>query len=148
MNDDTPSPLLRSHRAKRILIVDDDPRIRRIVSLALTSAGYAVTIASSGHEAITQFESESALIDLVITDVIMPHLSGRQLASRVVALKPGINVLLMSGYPGLTRLFDGIAGRSEAIKADCYFLQKPFSPADLIKTVGEILQGPKSASSA
>lgn len=125
--------------SRRIVVVDDDAEMRQFVSDTLTAAGYDVTLARSGDEAMHLCEKHQATIQLVIADVVMPHLSGRQLASKLGNLHPDTKVLLMSGYPNVTGFFDGIVGRAEPVKVEFNFLQKPFSPAVLIQKVRELL---------
>lgn len=126
-------------QAFRILVVDDDDAIRRFATLVLTAAGYHVLTAHSGDEAIAICQQESLPIHLILADVIMPRLSGRQLASQIKSRQPDTLVLLMSGYPSLTGMLNGIASRSEKHKAECEFIQKPFSPSELLRKVGTIL---------
>lgn len=123
----------------RIIVVDDDTAMRQFISDALTAFGYDVIVAASGDEVLTLCEQDPASIQLVIADVVMPHLSGRQLASKLARLHPDTKILLISGYPNVTGFFNGVIGRSESIKIECNFLQKPFSITDLIERVRDTL---------
>jgi len=123
----------------RILIVDDDAGVRQFVVAALKSAGFEVLDAKDGSDAIRQCEQPGA-IHLVLADVLMPKLSGRQLASQVVARHPEAKVLLMSGYPNVSGFLDGVAGRAEKTKTEYGFIRKPFGPAELIQKIRELLQ--------
>lgn len=134
-----PGTLHTPETTGRIIVVDDDAEMRKFVSDALSTVGYDVTVAASGDEVLTLCEKDPTSIQLVIADVVMPQLSGRQLASKLGRLHPDTKILLISGYPNVTGFFDGVIGRSESIKIECNFLQKPFSITDLIERVREIL---------
>lgn len=82
----------------RVLLVDDEPLIRKMVKLYLERNGIDVVDAHSGEEAMQVFEREPADIDLVFTDVVMPGFSGRELATRIRRYRPDIPILFMSGY--------------------------------------------------
>ena len=125
--------------AARILVVDDDEAVHRLASAILTLAGYQVLVANNGAEAVQLCEQEETPVDLVLADVVMPKLSGRQMASQIASFQPSVKVLLMSGYPNVSGLLNGIASRSEKVKADCDFIQKPFTPVELIRRVREKL---------
>jgi two-component system cell cycle sensor histidine kinase/response regulator CckA len=126
---------------ERILVVDDDDAVRKYVSLALSSAGYKVLEAKSGPEAVSICESETRIIDLMLADVMMPKLGGRQLAQQALALQPSLKVLLMSGYPNVSG-FLHVASRSDKEPAEFDFIPKPFTPAQLIQKVREMLAAP------
>lgn len=122
----------------RVLLVDDDGSVRRLVAMALHSAGFEVLEAADGNVAV-QLCEQTEIIHLVLADVLMPKLSGRQLASHVVLHHPEAKVLLMSGYPNVTGFLDGVVGRAEKTKTEYGFIQKPFGPAQLIQKIHEIL---------
>ncbi len=108
-----------------ILLVEDDSALRDMISTVLTGHGYEVITAKDGYEAIDIFSKYVDTVRLVITDMVMPGLSGEELATRVSALKPDIRIVLMSGYVADHELRDRI------LRRDVDFLQKPFSMRDL-----------------
>ena len=116
-----------------ILAVEDEDAVRRIVKIALESTGYRVIEARSGPEALAAGRRHPGRIDLLVTDVVMPEMSGRNLAERFVKEHPGIRVLYMSGYTDDAVVRHGVAGAGVA------FLQKPFSPLALARKVREVL---------
>lgn len=127
-----------------ILVVDDDESVRRLTRTILSSAGYDIHEAASGREAVLLCEQLQIPIHLVLVDIVMPKLSGRQSVSKMVALRPGLKVLLMSGYPSLSDLLDVTLARSEMPRVEYEFIQKPFAPAALLAKVREILDHPRS----
>ncbi|VTU01071.1 pas pac sensor hybrid histidine kinase : Putative uncharacterized protein OS=uncultured Desulfobacterium sp. GN=N47_I07080 PE=4 SV=1: PAS_2: GAF: PHY: PAS_9: PAS_9: PAS_3: HisKA: HATPase_c: Response_reg [Gemmataceae bacterium] len=112
-----------------VLVVDDDPMIRRLAQLVLTQAGYRVLLAAGPAEALDAVAARDARVDLLLTDVVMPGLSGRELAERLTAARPGLRVAFLSGYTTDTVLRHGI--REERVN----FLQKPFSAEELLQFV-------------
>ncbi len=117
---------------KSILVVEDDAAVRDLVSGPVRTAGYRVTEAHNGVEALEL--ARKAEFDLVITDVVMPAMGGVELARRLTDMNPRIRVLFISGYP------DGDSPRQEGLPADIPFLQKPFLAAELIRKVRERLE--------
>jgi two-component system cell cycle sensor histidine kinase/response regulator CckA len=116
-----------------ILLVEDTEMVRALVTATLKSYGYTVLVAASGPEAIEIADQAHARIDLLMTDVVMPKMTGRELADRLVATRPGLKVLFTSGYPSDTVLRHGIA------EARTAFIEKPYLPEDLAHKVREIL---------
>ncbi len=105
----------------RILLADDDAAMLNLACRALIADGHDVTTAADGQEALDLATSSATLFDLLVTDVQMPGLDGISLAERVLALSPGIHVILMSG-------FQGDLGRAEALKiGGARFIAKPFT---------------------
>lgn len=119
---------------ERIMVIDDDQTLLRYASGVLTTAGFEVLEASSAEEAVRLCEQEHRPIHLILTDVVMPKVSGRQLASQLAALQPGAKVLLMSGYPIVSVLLSGTTNRP-----DCELLRKPFNPTELLAKVRQLL---------
>jgi PAS domain S-box-containing protein len=119
-------------RFARVLLVEDEPRVRAVVSRALAGEGYDVLVARSAEEALALTADPEPKIDLLVTDVVMPGMSGRALARSLRAARPWLRVLLISGYP---------AGEVDAeVGADVdAFLQKPFEPSALMRRVRELL---------
>ena len=120
-------------KACRILLVEDNADVREAVGALLEAMGHTVTAACHGEDALRFLEGRGPEFDLLITDVVMPGMSGQELASRIVERKPWIKVLFMSGYPDKALVQDGIL--SDGIN----FLQKPFAAALLGKKVRELV---------
>ncbi|HEY8503924.1 MAG TPA: response regulator, partial [Gemmataceae bacterium] len=95
--------------------------------------GYTVLVAQGGREALETSAGHAGLIELLVTDVIMPQMSGRQLADRLRAARPGLRVLYISGYTGESISHHGVPDDGIA------FLAKPFLPAELARKVREVL---------
>jgi CheY-like chemotaxis protein len=112
-----------------ILLVDDDDAVRRLAAQILEAEGYVVVEASGPAEALEVCE-RGGPIDLLVSDVSMPDMSGRELAVEVCARRPGTPVLFVSGYD--ESLTHGGASRDP-------FLAKPFSPAELVREVKQLL---------
>lgn len=119
--------------AATILVAEDNEMVRRVTRSVLESAGYRVLAADRGASAVELFEQHADEIDLLLTDVLMPAMTGPELASRLIRKRPGLRVLFMSGYT--TR--PGDAGGT-AIPAS-HLLQKPFNREDLLERVRRAL---------
>jgi CheY-like chemotaxis protein len=116
-----------------ILLVEDEPMVREVGASLLRQRGYTVIEAANGPEAIRLIHDYPGKIDLMLTDMVMPQMSGMELAARVRVSNPQIKILHTSGYTGNT--LSGHAGHDP----DFMFLQKPFASADLAKKVREVL---------
>src|SRR5690606_15569928 len=116
-----------------ILLVEDEPAVRDLAQRILRRKGYRVVAAQNGREALDLVERHADAIDLLVTDLVMPQMDGRELAQRLAARRPGLRVLFMSGYTG-----DTIAQRG-VLDPDVAFIEKPFSPEGLAHKVREIL---------
>ena len=125
-------PAPRARAAETVLLVEDEQGVRALATLALERAGYTVRAAASPEEAI-RAASEMPRIDLIVTDVIMPLMNGRDLAEWLVERHPNGKVLFMSGYTDDTLLAHGVAVR------DIAFIHKPFTPTTLVQRVREVL---------
>lgn len=120
--------------AATILLVEDEDAVRTIVGTVLRRRGYIVLEAASPDAALELFTEHRVTIDLLITDVVMPGTTGPALAGRLMAMRPDLRVLLMSGYADSgVPLMDG--------HPNVWFLGKPFQPSVLAGRVGEILAG-------
>jgi CheY-like chemotaxis protein len=137
-----PDELARDSSAsggETILIVEDDPALRIVACRSLRERGYVVFEAGNGLDALSLCQARGSEIDLVVTDMIMPEMSGAELAERIAEGYPQLKVLLMSGY---TR--DEAARRS--IASERYsFLDKPFTPTRLATRVREVLDGQRAS---
>jgi nitrogen-specific signal transduction histidine kinase len=120
----------------RVLLVEDEDMVRDLLREALSSAGFDVIAASHGPEAIETLERDGAPIDLLVTDVVMPRMSGPELARRLGEQRDGLRVLFISGYTA-----DELSNRV-SFERGTGFLQKPFSPPTLILKIHELLETP------
>jgi CheY-like chemotaxis protein len=118
-----------------ILVAEDEPVLRELVKATLEQSGYNVVEAADGYDAMRILEQHPEEIHLLLTDVIMPLMNGQELASRLKAIRPGVQVLYMSGYTDDVLAFHGIASPEIA------FIQKPFTPSELIARVSAIFGG-------
>jgi CheY-like chemotaxis protein len=114
-----------------VLVVEDQAEVRKFAVAVLKSYGYRTIPATSAGEALLQCERER--IDLVLTDVVMPHVNGRELADRLQARQPGLKVLFMSGYA------DNVIEHHGVLEAGGQFIQKPFRPEELAQKVRTLL---------
>jgi PAS domain S-box-containing protein len=112
-----------------ILVVEDDPAIRNLTPKLLTPAGYNVQVASDGMAALRQLELTGFKPDLLLTDVVLPGMSGRSVAEEIKARVPELSVVYMSGYT------DEELGRHGVLDAGVAFVNKPFSRSDLLRVV-------------
>jgi two-component system, cell cycle sensor histidine kinase and response regulator CckA len=120
--------------SETILVVEDEPAVRTLAVRILSTRGYRVLAAPSGAAALEMWPEHSAVVDLLLTDLVMPGgVSGPQLAERLRAEKPELTVIYMSGYAGDT------AGRGLDLREGVNFLQKPFSPSQLVQAVRQSL---------
>jgi signal transduction histidine kinase len=137
---DDPKPCRRRSRPgdETVLLVEDDDAVRSMLATVLRSNQYRVVEASNGLEALRLVDNSSDRIDLVLTDVVMPRMNGREFAVEVERLRPGTRVLYMSGYTDGTFVHHGVLESGSA------FLQKPIVPAVLIDTVRDMLSAATS----
>ena len=129
-----PAELLRG--SETVLLVEDDEKVRALVQVLLERHGYMVIAAKQGQDALRVAQDSTTTIDLLLTDTIMPGMSGTELAHQVLALRPAIKVLYMSGYTDKAVWEPGFA-----------FLQKPFTPQTLTRKVHDILNADSQPSS-
>ena len=138
---ETPKPPLATGGTETILLVEDEEQVRAVASSILQRAGYHVLETRSPGEALLVSEQHPVNIHLLLTDVVMPKMSGRHLAERITAMRPRIRVLFMSGYTDDAILHHGVLDSGVA------FLQKPLTPESLTRRVREVLDGrPRSSS--
>ena len=127
-----------SRGGETLLLVDDQPEVRAFLAECLRSYGYKVLAVGSGEEAVEFSSSYEGAIDAVVTDLVMPGMSGTVLADRLESERPGIRVLLISGYPAEQILPFGGSERA--------LIQKPVSPDDLASAVHKLLGAHEQAS--
>jgi two-component system cell cycle sensor histidine kinase/response regulator CckA len=116
-----------------ILLVEDEGYVRAVACEILESAGYNVIVAKTGQEALAVFEKHGPFA-LLVTDVVMPDMNGRELAKKLISLQPNLKTIYMSGYT------DSAAIRQDFQSADNAYLQKPFTLEGLTNKVKEVLQ--------
>jgi two-component system cell cycle sensor histidine kinase/response regulator CckA len=119
--------------------VEDEKPVRDLTVRMLQQMGYRVLAAASGEEAIAISHSFGSKISLLLTDVVMPQMSGRQVADALVATRPDLKVLYLSGYTGHTVIHHGV-------ESDVNFLAKPFTRDALSQKVDEVLSKGSGAS--
>jgi two-component system cell cycle sensor histidine kinase/response regulator CckA len=125
--------------SEAILLVEDEEAVRELASRILSAKGYSVVAAKSTREAEEFSENYPGQIHLLLTDIIMPGTSGRELAERIIARRPNTRVLYMSGYT------DNVLARGGVLEAGLSFLQKPFTPGALAQKVRDVLDSPVHA---
>jgi PAS domain S-box-containing protein len=118
-----------------ILVVEDEADLRQVIREILSHVGYKVTVAANGGEALLLVEEEGLRPDLLITDVVMPRMNGKQLVDRLRRTQPGLRVLYISGYTDNAIVHQGI------LDPGAPFLQKPFGLQELGDRVQQILSG-------
>jgi PAS domain S-box-containing protein len=129
----TSAELAAPHGTETILLAEDDDAVRAVAERVLRGHGYAVLAARDPAAALALLKEHRGPVDLLLTDVIMPQISGRHLASEVAELRPGTPVLYMSGYT------DDAVLRHGVLDAGLAYLEKPFTPGTLLRKVREVL---------
>lgn len=119
-----------------ILLADDDPAMRSFISTALKRAGYTVTEAEDGIDALNKLK-ENGAFDLLLTDIVMPGIDGVELARKASKIRPNIKVIFITGFTAMATKHKG-----EASTNNSKIISKPFHLNDLVSQVGEILQAP------
>ncbi|MBF0411638.1 MAG: response regulator [Desulfamplus sp.] len=122
-----------ANQAPTILLVEDEPAILKLTKMILTKEGYKVVAAASPSDAVDIAKNYHGEIDLLITDVIMPQMNGRELAEKILSIYPNINLLFMSGYTA-----DVIQSQQDMIEG-AHFIQKPFSRKDLAAKLKDVM---------
>jgi two-component system, cell cycle sensor histidine kinase and response regulator CckA len=127
--ESTPSPT----GTETVLVVEDDESVRQLLRELLTGYGYAVVTAATGQEALHRSTQYTGKIHMLLTDVVMPGMNGRQLAEKLRGQHAGLKVLYMSGYAEDGALRHGIEQAAEA------FIAKPYELDTLLRKVREVL---------
>lgn len=127
-------------KARKILVVDDEPEIRKLVTAMLARNGYRVLSADSGENALRLFRNNRDT-ELLLTDVVAPGMSGPMIADQVAGIKPDIKVLFMSGYDSTQVV------QRYVIEKGYSLLVKPFTMEQLERKVRDVLEGGQSAAS-
>jgi two-component system, cell cycle sensor histidine kinase and response regulator CckA len=122
-----------------ILVVDDEPEVRKLVGAMLTRDGHLVFISDSGEHALKAFHKATEHIDLLLTDVVSPGMSGPMLADRLVEIQPDLRVLFMSGFDGTQVVQRYVVERGYSL------LVKPFTMDQLRQKVRDVLTQPVPA---
>jgi hypothetical protein len=135
------APQAAASQAGTILLVEDEHSLRDMMCEMLDTAGYTVLAAKSPAEAVRLVQQHSGPLDLLLTDVVMPGMRGPELAETLRAIRPGLKVLVMSGYTDETMSVQG------SVVPDAQFIQKPFSEATLLAKVAAALAAGSSRTS-
>ena len=135
-------PPLQSSRSLKgsevILLVEDDETLGNMAAEVLRSAGYSVLEARNGMEALRVCFQQKDPIHLAVTDVIMPKMNGREVAEKLLELRPAIRILFISGYTDESIAHHGL------LQHGAQFLQKPFTPKGLLETVRKVLDAERT----
>ena len=118
-----------------ILLVEDDAQVRNLARTLLDRLGYTVLATGGGREALSTLDAHGGPIHLLLTDVIMPDMNGRELYTLAAQRRPGLKVLYMSGYTGNVIAHQGV------LEEGTHFVQKPFSLRSLAARLREALEG-------
>jgi len=127
------APQLTRRGTETILLTEDDREVRALAHEALELSGYSMLEAATPADALRIAQEHSGVIHLLLTDVVMPGMNGRALADQMLAQRPNLKVLFMSGYPA------SAIGQHGILDPGTAFLQKPFTPGSLARKVGEVL---------
>ncbi len=119
--------------SETVLVVEDEEMVRELVCMLLQEKGYTVIEAEDGEDALHRLEQDEVQIDLLLTDVVMPKMGGRELYRTLKAARPGLKVLFVSGYTG------GLVDQDDLSEPGAAFLAKPFSADSLPRKVREVL---------
>ncbi len=120
---------------QRILVVEDEPSLRKLLEASLSRLGYKVTLAANGGEALLLMEEKGFKPDLIVTDMVMPNMNGRELVNRLRRNRPDLKALYMSGYA------DNVLVHHGGLDPQTPFIQKPFTIRDIAGKVRAVLQG-------
>jgi CheY-like chemotaxis protein len=122
-----------------VLLVEDDNQVRSVAAMTLEMSGYDVLTAANGEEALLFCQRYDGKVDLLLTDLVMPRMSGQELSNRLLKLRPDTRVLYMSGYSENAIIHHGV------MEEGTDFIEKPFSPGALTRKIREVLDEAASA---
>ncbi|MBW3572107.1 MAG: PAS domain S-box protein [Gemmatimonadetes bacterium] len=140
--EDAPAPLPQPRGRGTVLLVEDEETVRRFAERVLARGGYTVLAAAEGAEAMALSRQHPGVVQVLVTDLVMPRMNGTDLARRLMAERPGIRVLFISGYD---RDEARTRGRMEA---GTDFIEKPFSPEALLERIHRLLDVPRGVAGA
>ena len=123
--------------SETILVAEDEDGVRSLTREVLEKYGYTVLEAANGEEALKVAEQHEGPLDLLLSDVVMPRMGGPELAQALLAKRPTVKVLYMSGYTDHPMVRRGV------VNAGVAFLQKPFTPTVLVSRIREVLEAPR-----
>ena len=130
-----PLPLEELHGSETILVAEDSESLREMAEEYLESIGYTVLSAVSGEKALQRAKDFQGPIHLLLTDVVMPEMSGPELANHMSSLRPGVKIIFTSGYT------DDAMARQGILDQNVAFIQKPYRPKALAKKIRQVLNG-------
>jgi CheY-like chemotaxis protein len=125
----------RTAGAETILVVDDDEAVRGVLARLLREAGYSVLVVPDGREALRTLERFTGEVHLVLTDVVMPQMGGRELAAELKKVRPGLPVVFMSAYT------DEAVRGARRVEPGARWIRKPFRESDVLEKVRATLDG-------
>ncbi|HEV2206055.1 MAG TPA: CHASE4 domain-containing protein [Candidatus Acidoferrales bacterium] len=123
------------HGSETVLFVEDEESVRELVTDYLKAVGYNVLVASNGAQALQMAAAHAGTIEILVTDVVMPRISGRELAAQIAAARPNVKVLYISGYT------DDSIFRHGVLEGGVAYLQKPFNLKAIAQKIREVLDG-------
>jgi CheY-like chemotaxis protein len=132
---------MKADDRKTILVVDDEPEIRKLVSAMVTQFGYTALTADSGDHALTMYRNLKAPVEMLITDVVAPGMSGPMLADKLSAMQPDLKVLYISGYDNTHVVQSYVVERGHLL------LSKPFTMDELKEKMSHLLGAPAHTAS-
>jgi two-component system, cell cycle sensor histidine kinase and response regulator CckA len=121
-----------ANRKPNILVVDDDQSVRELIVLFLETSGFTVYQAPGGHEAMQLVTTPDIIVDILITDIIMPRMNGKELANRVCSVKPHIKVLFVSAYSA------EILSSQNLCPTGADYIRKPFNRETLLDKISKV----------
>ncbi len=125
-----------------ILLVEDDPSVRVLLRDLLSLRGYTIIDAEDAREGLLKLSQARANIDLLLTDIVMPGMNGREMAEQALQMKPTLKIIFTSGYTEDECL------RQQVLQGEAHFLQKPFVPQKLLEKLREVLDAPRAPRAA